>query len=38
MILSGNEILARLGGDILIEPFEPSEVVNLSFAKKYFRP
>ena len=26
MILSGNEILARLGGDILIEPFEPSRL------------
>jgi dCTP deaminase len=26
MILSGNEILARLGGDIVIEPFEPSRL------------
>ncbi len=26
MVLSGNEILARLGKDILIEPFEPSRL------------
>jgi dCTP deaminase len=26
MILSGNEILARLGSDIVIEPFEPSRL------------
>jgi dCTP deaminase len=26
MILSGNEILARLGGDIVIDPFEPARL------------